>query len=799
METEFKLRSYQETAVANIRTCYMNKKKAPLFVLPTGGGKCLGRGTPIMMFNGEIQPVESIKIGDLLMGPDSYFRKVESVTKGVDQLYKITPIKGDSFICNQSHILSLINTTTDNIINISITDYLKQSKNFKHLHKLYRVKVNFKNEWKSKLSPYFIGIWLGDGNTSNSIQIHKPDDEIIYATKEEAKKFNLNTKTYKDPRSNCKTTTILGGTIGRGHHHPLKEHLDEFGFGGEKKIPDWCLYTDEKSRLELLAGLIDTDGYYGHNFDFSSSIESIADSVLFLSRSLGFAAYKFKKIVNNKIYWRVSISGKIEKIPTRIERKKAKERKQIKDALRTGFKIDPIGEGEYFGFELSGNDRLFLLGDFTVTHNTVIFSYVAKSAISKSNNVFILVHRKELLMQASRSLSRLGVMHGLISAQTSISNHKVQIASVQTLSKRLNKINIIPDLIIIDEAHHSCSKTYLSILNHYNKARVLGVTATPIRSDGKGLNEVFDDIVLGPSISELISQGNLVQPIIYAPPVGIDLEKLNNTKKSMGDFDKKLIGEQIDKPSITGSAAEHYLKYCKGEPAIVFCISILHAEHVASEFKAAGIKAIHVDGKMNDEDRKNAIDGLGNGTYDVVTSADLIGEGVDIPRVSAVILLRPTHSLSLYIQQVGRALRPYPGKTRALVLDHVGNVMRHGFPDDDREWSLEGEVRNKRKKEEMGIKIIQCLYCFAVYERGPSACPECDRAPEMKVRRIEEKEGELKKLTKEEIKIIKKQNRREQGKAQTYEELIAIGRARGMNNPSGWAYNLLKSRQKKRA
>lgn len=429
---------------------------------------------------------------------------------------------------------------------------------------------------------------------------------------------------------------------------------------------------------------------------------------------------------------------------------------------------------------------------------TAVFSHIAEGAKSKGKRVTILVHRQELLLQASRSLDRLAVPHGIISPRyASLPGEPVQIASVQTLVRRLEGSYSAPDVIVIDEAHHATSNSYRKIIATYPNALLLGVTATPIRSDGNGLGRaaggIFDDLVLGPSIGELIDQGHLVRPEVYAPPVGVDLTGVH---RRMGDYDKHELAERIDKPKITGSAVEHYLKHCPGEPAIAFCVSVRHAEHVAEEFRAAGIRAVRVDGAMDDATRKDHVEGLGNGKFDVLTSADLIGEGVDIPKVSAAILLRPTYSLGLYLQQVGRALRPHEGKTRALILDHCGNTLRFGMPDDDREWSLEGIPRRGTSNRDAPIvRVSQCSRCFFVYESGPENCPACGNYQPSKPREIGAVDGELQKLTKEAIEAAKRSKKIEQAAAKTVEELHAIATARGYKNPRKWAEHVFNGRK----
>lgn len=330
---------------------------------------------------------------------------------------------------------------------------------------------------------------------------------------------------------------------------------------------------------------------------------------------------------------------------------------------------------------------------------TVVFCHISEGATKRGKSVWIVVHRQELLYQCSRALEGLGVMHGLIAPGFTPGIEHVQVASVQTLVKRLDSGRAAPpDLIVLDEAHHATAGSWRKIIEACPNSRLLGVTATPVRLDGQGLGVagggVFDALVSGPTIPELIAQGFLSPPVVYAPPTQLDL---SGVRMVGGDYAQGEIGRRMDKPTITGDVVAHYRRICNGAPAIAFCASVEHAKHVAADFRGAGFRAESLDGKMPDGQRKTLIDELGRGHLNVLTSCDIVSEGTDIPVVMAAILLRPTASMGLYLQQVGRALRPAPGKTRAVILDHVGNCLRHGLPDEDREWSLAGVVRRSRE------------------------------------------------------------------------------------------------------
>ena len=417
---------------------------------------------------------------------------------------------------------------------------------------------------------------------------------------------------------------------------------------------------------------------------------------------------------------------------------------------------------------------------------TVIFSYIAANTSARGKRVLILVHRVELLRQTSAALLKAGVTHGLINPKFTATLHApVQVASVQTLIKRLHLFKHF-DLIVIDEAHHATAGSWRKILEAYPNARRLGVTATPIRADGEGLDDMFDDIIIGPQISELIAQGYLAKPIVYAPMQRVDLSGI---RTKMGDYDKDELNRRMDKPHITGSAVEHYAKLCPRTPAVAFCVSIEHAKHVAEQFRQAGFRSQAVDGSLDDDTRKTLLASLGNGRMDVITSCDIISEGTDIPAIGCAILLRPTQSTGLYLQQVGRALRVVDGKEHAFILDHVGNVLMHGMPEQDREWSLEGVKRKKRDKkdDQLEVKVKQCERCYAIHEPAPK-CPQCGFVYEIDARKLEVHDGELQQITPEAAAAINKQKRVEVAKAQSLEELQDIARARGYN--LNWATHI---------
>lgn len=426
----------------------------------------------------------------------------------------------------------------------------------------------------------------------------------------------------------------------------------------------------------------------------------------------------------------------------------------------------------------------------TGSGKTVMFSHIAHGAGQKRKRVWILVHRAELVDQTSRTMREIGIHHGVIAAGWPVDPlPHVQVVSVQTVVRRTSGL-IPPDIIIVDECHHAAAGTWGRILQAFPQAIRLGFTATPERLDGKGLSDAFDALIRGPEVAWLIEQGFLTQPRYYAPPNQLNLDGLHVRG---GDYARDEVAREMDKPTITGDAVQHYSRICPGAPAVVFCASVAHAEHVAQTFSASGYRAAVLDGNLDRQERRARVRGLADGSIQVLTSCEIISEGFDIQVVTAAILLRPTKSLGMHLQQIGRVLRIAPGKDRAIILDHVGNCLRHGLAEEEREWSLEGRPKKKKKagEDDDAPPVRQCPKCYACHVPAPH-CPECGHTYEIKVREIEKVEGELVELN---AAWMAKQRRQEQGQAQSYDELVQIGKARGYKNAHFWAKRVWNARQ----
>ena len=440
---------------------------------------------------------------------------------------------------------------------------------------------------------------------------------------------------------------------------------------------------------------------------------------------------------------------------------------------------------------MRGAKRVLLVSP-TGSGKTVMFAYLVSRMATKGVRSNIMVHRQELLEQVGATLDNFEADHGYIAASEPYSPAPLtHVSSVFTLARRLDKMPT-PDYAICDEAHH-CIKgsTWANCVDHWNGARLIGVTATPERLSGEGLGQMFDEMIIGPGVAELMHDGFLCKYKMFAPKQQLDTSQLHMRG---GDYKKDEAEGLVNKPSITGNAVAHYRKYLNGAPAVAFCVSRKHAAQVAEDFRAAGFRSASIDGTMKKPDRRQMVKDFGNGQLNVMTSCQLINEGFDVPGMHGAILLNPTQSLARYLQECGRTFRIAPNKDFAYLLDHVGNSARHGLPCEEREWSLDSKKRGKRNRDPDDIAIRQCGFCGAVCGAAATKCVECGQVFPVKPRSIREIEGEL-----EEVKRVEKKAARiEQGRTEDMAALIELGKMRGMKNPRGWAWHVYNSKARKR-
>jgi superfamily II DNA or RNA helicase len=431
---------------------------------------CHAPGTRVIMFDGSTKVVEDVVEGDLLMGPDSKSRIVRRLFHNHGDMYKITPIKGESYVVNADHIMSLRMTnmggkritifingekksvSSDEIVNISVRDYLNQSDVFKHCAKWWRVGVEFP-EKPLPIPPYILGAWLGDGDSAGAA-ITSADREVIdewvsYAALENLNvRQTLNRKIAGVSTVDCWHVAITGARRGL-NKNKLLVGLREIGVLENKHIPKEYLTSSREQRLEILAGILDTDGYLHHgHFDIVVKQRDLADGISYLARSLGLAAYQkeTKKSIKSLgfvgEYHRVTISGNVDMIPCRVKRRISEPRAQIKSVLKTGLSVEPVGLGEYFGFSLSG-DHLYLLGDFSVTHNSGKSAIAAISFWRIGRPTLFLTTRGVLMNQMKETMESLGEHIGVVGESIWEPNFNgMTVGMVQTIAPRLLPFDI---------------------------------------------------------------------------------------------------------------------------------------------------------------------------------------------------------------------------------------------------------------------------------------------------------------------------------------------------------------------
>lgn len=349
-------------------------------------------------------------------------------------------------------------------------------------------------------------------------------------------------------------------------------------------------------------------------------------------------------------------------------------------------------------------------------------------AQEKGKWVLVLAPRRELIYQFSGVLEQAGVQHGVIMAGEPSNRYAlVQVASFDTLWARRKRM-ILPraDVVVVDEAHLSLAETRKALIESFPNAKIVGLTATPARGDGRGLGAIYDDLVMSWDIGRLIRAGFLVQPRYFAPETP-DLEGVRLNKD--GDYVEKQLAERVDQPKLIGGIVENWFRIAHGRSTAVFCATRSHSRHVCDEFKRHGIRAEHLDGETDLEERKAILARVANGETTVLTNVFVATYGLDIPRLEVAVLARPTRNITLYLQIIGRVLRPAPGKTEAIVIDHSGAVQEHGFVEDPIPWSLDDdetvkERKERQQKEKREPKEITCPSCKTVF-RGSRHCPTC--------------------------------------------------------------------------
>lgn len=439
----------------------------------------------------------------------------------------------------------------------------------------------------------------------------------------------------------------------------------------------------------------------------------------------------------------------------------------------------------------------------TGSGKTRIATHIIEAAKNKQSRIIFTVPRKDLMEQTSETFGGLGIHHSFIAAgkRHNPASH-VFIGMVDTMAQRIKKLSPA-DLVIIDETHFGAGSLD-AVIKHYKQsgAWLLGLSATPWKLSGKGLGCWYDTMVQGKSIRWLMDNGRLSDYRYFYGRTKPDLSQVGVTA---GDYAKGQIADFMEhQGAIIGDCVTDYKLRCMGNIHLVRCASIKHSQLIAQAFRDAGIPAAHVDGET--QNRKQFFVALAKRELLVLCFADLLNFGFDLAQaagmdvcVESISDMKPSKSLAGQMQYWGRALRM---KSKpAIINDHVNNYIEHQYPDFEREWTLEDREQGKRASAERAVATKQCPVCYFVHKPSP-ACQNCGHVYEIKSREIDEIDGDMVEMTKEEREEIKRQamqkNKNEQASARTLEDLIDLGRRRGMSNPHGWARHVYAARGGKR-
>ena len=766
------LRPLQESALEKCREAFRAGHKAIILYGPTGFGKCHGIDTPIIMSDGSIKLVQDVEVGDKLMGPDGSPRNVISLGRGRGKLYRVTQKKGDSYVINSDHILSLKATNTSHgmftgwknhisknadIVNINVEEFLQSSNTVKHCLKGWKSSAielfdRVHDEEEILIPPYILGVWLGDG-TSTCAAVTKPICNMTKAWLKYGESMGYGHSISLNS-SGCPTWRLTNGRDGSGFN-TIQSALSILDVLKNKHIPDSYKFAPIKSRLELLAGLIDSDGHLSHNgFDWISKYEGMATDFAFICRSVGLSC-ALKKCIKgirstgfSAEYWRCTVSGDTDKIPTLD--KKAGPRKQKKRHLINGIEITFETIGDYYGFEIDG-DKLYLLGDFTVTHNTELSIALLKATSDNDKRSAIVLDRIVLCNQTSKRLDKYRIDHGIMQSGSWRYRpyEKIQVCSAQTLEKRGSFPGL--DLLIIDECHDKRKETIAFIKNNPH-IRTIGLSASPFT---KGLGDTYSHVVSATTTKELVDGGWLVPLRVYIAKE-IDMK---GAKKVAGEWSQDVATERGIK--ITGDIVAEWVKKTHeifGEPrrTVVFCSGVAHGKELSQRFMEQGYNFVNISYQDDDEYKQQVIEEFNKTDSEIqgLIATNLISKGFDNAQIEIMISARPfSKSFSSHIQQLGRGIRSYPGKEFCVLLDHSGNYLRFRNQWDDlyengvSELEEGGSEKAAKEPTEREKKESCCPRCHQIWPTlRTDICPTCGFKRERKST-VEAVAGEMVELT----------------------------------------------------
>lgn len=633
-------------------------------------GKCLGLGTPVLLHDGRTVRVEDVRAGDVLLGSDSTPRRVLSTTRGVGPLYRIVPVKGASWVCNDAHILTLVHTETDAVVDVSLQEWLRWGAWKKSRYKQFTPPRGVAFSPPSvplPLDPYFLGVWFGDGDKTLSesgvlteVAVSKPDIEIQRACEAVAEAFGVRVRT--DFGTGGCPTYHLARPAGRGAGgNPLLTTLRDV-VGRAEHLPFSYLTAAREDRAAFLAGLLDSDGYYAASADVFEIIQkrrAYADGIAFLARSLGLLATIGSKIVKGQTYWRVHVSGELTQLPLRIPRKTPRGAKHRKCVTRCGFRVEALGVGAYAGFTLDGDGR-FLLGDFTVTHNTVTLCAIVAALKVPT---LVLVHKQFLMDQWSERIAQFlpGAKVGRVQGpQCEFEGVHIAVGMIQSFRERTYCNNFYKTfgLVVADECHRVGAPTWGPIPRRFPAEWFLGLSGTMRRADGAEavFKDTFGDVLfshkesyLKPKLHFVNSRFKLsenINPRLVKRPFLINWLAKNTTRndllvRTLADAVQRgrkilLVSERLEHLDVLTEGLRKRL------PTHPFTVGHFVGGRKPAELKAAAQAQV------------------------VAATLQLVLEGLDIPELDVLVMATPFSDPE---QAVGRILRLHPGKKEPVVVD----------------------------------------------------------------------------------------------------------------------------------
>lgn len=706
---KYTLRNYQKQASdAAVRLFTGKADKNGLIILPTG---CHAKGSSVLTSDGVCIKVEDVKVGDFLLGNDGTPRKVLELHNGVDDMYKVTPIKGEPFVVNGGHILHLYKTKEGKGYNscqprydeISVKEYVVKSANYKHLHKLHRVsQIDFGND-KYLFDPYFVGLYLGDGCCINGLNITTQREEVVEYLREFARTYGLGFRAAEKRNGENKAKSYFFPYAFANNNTPNPLQVTIRGLGlegkvaGDKFIPHQYKVASVEDRFSLLAGLLDTDAFYDkekNTFEYCSKSKRLADDVVFVCRSLGFFAQIGKtKVVKGESYYRIQISGDLNLIPTKVAIRQGRARKQKKSVLVTGFSVEYLGRGEYFGFTLDGN-HLYCDYQFFIHHNSGKSLVIADIASRLEGPLLVFQPSKEILQQNFAKLQSYGIFDcGCYSASVGCKDiNRITFATIGSVMNHMSDFDCFKN-IIIDECHYVNSKAgqYKQFIEAKNR-QVVGLTATPYRLDraegGSILKfltrvrpRIFSKVIYCCQIGELLSKGYLAD-LHYYDLTALDLRRVRSNSTG-ADYDERSLLAEYERCGFYDKLSNTVVKVLQPKSGIprkgvlVFTAFTKEARQLVDKLQSIGVNSAIVTGETPKKERETILEGFKKREIKVVANVGVLTTGFDYPALDTVVLARPTKSLGLYYQMVGRAIRPFDGKD-GWIVDLSGNYSRFG-------------------------------------------------------------------------------------------------------------------------